>query len=307
MRSISKQMNLWRSALVAMVAAVALAACSKGEAKKDDPTEHAKPTTPGTPPTAAKPHGSHDPAHGGLVMMDATYHVEIVLDTNAGKHRVYVSDGARDVLPASTFDGVTLTVAGEELAMSRSADDTVWEATGKPAPTTGAKVAITYSKDGKPVASFTDLPIEYVLTGKMPDGTDRGHEDHGAPGGHSGSGEHAHAAPHGGQVKTTSGGHIELVADASGKFQVWLLDDQLAPRAATGATVKIKVAAKGYADVVAAAAGDHFEGTGAAIPGEHPAAIVTATVGGKTETARFELHLESEGGGHGDGHTDHAH
>jgi hypothetical protein len=303
--SIWKHTNRWRSALVAMVAAAALAACSKGEAKKaerDDHGTHANPASgPGKP---AKPHGSHDPAHGGLVMMDATYHVEIVLDTKAGNHRVYVSDGARDVLPASTFDGVTLTVAGEELAMSRSADDAVWEATGKPAPPTVAKVAITYTKDGKPVASFTDLPIEYVLTGRMPDGTVRGHEDHGVPADHSGSGDHAHAAPHRGQVKTTSGGHIELVADASGKFQVWLLDEQLAPRSATGATVKIKVAAKGYADVVAAAVGDHFEGTGAAIPGDHPAAIVTATWGGKTETARFELHLEQDAarGGPHQGH-----
>ncbi|KAB2909358.1 MAG: hypothetical protein F9K40_03885 [Kofleriaceae bacterium] len=305
MTSIWKHTNRWRSALVAMVATAALAACSKGEAKKaDQDNQGTHANTPSTPAKPVKPHGSHDPAHGGLVMMDATYHVEIVLDTKAGKHRVYVSDGARDVLPASTFDGVTLTVAGEELAMRRSADDSVWEATGKPAPTTGAKVAITYSKDGKPVARFTDLPIEYVLTGKMPDGTERGHEDHGAAGDHSASGEHAHAAPHGGQVKTTSGGHIELVADASGKFQVWLLDEQLAPRSATGATVKIKVAAKGYADVVAAAAGDHFEGTGAAIPGDHPAAIVTATVGGKTETARFELHLERDAAG-GDPHQGH--
>ncbi len=306
MTSIWKHTNRWRSALVAMVAAAALAACSKGEDKKaDQDNQGTHATTPSTPVKPAQPHGSHDPAHGGIVMMDATYHVEIVLDTKAGKHRVYVSDGARDVLPASTFDGVTLTVAGEELAMRRSADDTVWEATGKPAPTTGAKVAITYSKDGKPVASFTNLPIEYVLTGKMPDGTERGHEDHGAPGDHSASGEHTHAAPHGGQVKSTSGGHIELVAAASGKFQVWLLDEQLAPRVATGATVKIKVAAKGYADIVATAQGDHFEGAGAAIPGGHPAAVVTATVGGKTETARFELHLEPGQPAGGDGHSGH--
>ncbi len=288
---ISNHLTRWRSALVAVAAALALAACSKSDAEK--PADKA----PSAPAPAQKPHGNHDAAHGGVVMMDAEYHVEIVLDTKAGKHRVYVSDGARDPLPASTFDEVKLTVAGEALAMTRAADDKSWEATGKPAPTSGAKVSIVYSKGGKPVASFADLPIEYVLTGKMP----------GEDNGHSAAGEHAHKAPHGGLVKTTSGGHIELVADASGKFQVWLLDGQLAPRPVAGASVKIKVAAKGYADVAAAATGDHFEGTGASIPGEHPAAIVTATVGGKTETARFELHLEPAEHVGGDGHGGHAH
>ncbi len=287
---ISKHPTRWRSAVVAFVVAAAVSACTKTESAKAKPADKAPEThthAPGTPGEPAKPHGSHDAAHGGVVMMDAVYHVEIVLDPKAGKHRAYVSDGAREPLPASTFDEVKLTVAGEELTMTRAADDQSWAATGKPAPTTGAKVSITYSKGGKPVGSFVDLPIEYVLTGTMP-GAEPASHDHAAAGG-----EHAHTAPHGGLVKTTSGGHIELVADASGKYQVWLLDGQLAPRSVDGATVKIKVAAKGYADVVAAAAGDHFEGTGAAIPGEHPAAIVTATVGGKTETARFELHLES--------------
>lgn len=284
--SISKHLNRWSSALVALAAGVALAACSNGKADKPagaSPADHAAGNHAHV--GSAKPHGSHDPAHGGLVMMDAAYHVEIVLDTKAGKHRVYVSDGARDVLPASTFDSMTLTVADEKLAMSRAADDAYWQAVGKPAPTTGAKVSIVYTKGGAQVASFVDLPIEYVLTGKMP-GAAAGGDSHAT------SGEHAHTAPHGGLIKTTSAGHLELVADASGKFQVWLLDAQLAPRPVAGATVKIKVAAKDYADVVAAAQGDHFEGQGAAIPGEHRAAIVTAIIDGKTETARFELHLE---------------
>lgn len=230
-------------------------------------------------------------------MMDATHHVEIVLDTTAGKHRVYVSDGARDPLPASTFDSVTLTVAGEELAMTRAADDKTWEASGKPAPTTGAKVTIAYAKGGQEVARFADLPIEYVLTGKSPgDGAAAPH----------GVGEHAHQAPHGGLVKTTTGGHIELVADRTGAFKVWLLDGALTPRAIGDASVTIKVAAKGYADVSPARTGDHFEGKGAPIPGEHAVAIVTATIGGVTETARFELHLESgAAGATPDGHDGH--
>lgn len=280
----------WRSAVVALAAAGGLAACSsKSEAEHDhnagDHTHAPSGSDPGAP---AKPHGGHDPAHGGVVMMDASNHAEIVLDTETGKHRVYVSDGAREPLPASTYDAMTLTVAGEALTMTRSADDAYWEAAGRPAPTTGAKVSIAYSKAGKEVARFDDLPIEYVLTSKMPDA-----QPHAV-------GEHAHEAPHGGTVKTTTGGHLELVADAKGAFQVWLLDGNLAPRSIDGASVKIKVAAKGYADVAPVAKGDHFEGQGAVIPGEHAAAVVTATVGGKTETARFELHLEP--GEHGGGH-----
>lgn len=279
--------NRWRSTLVAVAAAGALGACSKSEHDKVSRDHgHASGSGDAARSSApAKPHGGHEPAHGGLVMMDAAYHVEIVLDTKAGKHRVYVSDGAREPLLASTFDEMKLTVAGEELALARAADDTFWEGTGKPAPTAGAKVSIAYSKGGKQVARFDDLPVEYVLTGKMPDA---------AP---LAAGEHAHKTPHGGLVKTTSGGHIELVVERSGAFQVWLLDANLTPRTVDGASVKIEVAAKGYPEVVAAAKGDHFEGKGPAIPGGHPAATVTAAVGGKTETARFELHLESGGAG----------
>ncbi len=304
--SISQQLNRWRSGLVALVVALTLVACGKGDASPAQPG--AKPTannhTPpaGAPATAVKPHGSHDAAHGGVVMMDAEHHVEIVLDATTGKHRAYVSDGARDQLPASTFDEVELTVAGEVLSMTREPGDQFWEVTGKPSPAADGKVSIAYSKAGKEVAHFDDLPLEYVLTGKMAGAENAPHEhadgkghDHGAAADHgsAAAGEHAHAAPHGGQVKTSPAGHIELVADASGTFAVWLLDAQLAPRPVAGASVKIKVAAKGYADVVAAVQGDHFEGKGAAIPGEHAVAVVTATIGGKTETARFELHLEA--------------
>jgi len=122
-----------------------------------------------------------------------------------------------------------------------------------------------------------------------------------------GAAPHADAAPHGGVVQTTTGGHVELQARRDGAFKVWLLTDGLGPRPAAGATVKIKVAAKGYADVTAVAAGDHFEGQGAPIVGEHVTALVTATVAGKTETARFELHLEGPDahGGADDGHAGH--
>ena len=164
-------MKSLRSLLFALLAAGAVAACTN-PGHDDAGGSHAHPpTATTTAPVSPQPkaHGSHDPAHGGLVMMDAKYHVEIVLDPKAGQHRVYVSDDVRTVLPASTFDEVKLTVAGEKLAMSRSVDDTAWQAAGRAAPTTGVKVSIAYSKGGQQVARFDDLPIEYVLTGKMPE------------------------------------------------------------------------------------------------------------------------------------------
>lgn len=164
-------MKSLRSLLFALLATSAAAACTS-PGHDEASGSHAHTPTTSAPPAVTrqpKPHGSHDPAHGGLVMMDPTYHVEIVLDPKAGQHRVYVSDDMRAALPASTFDAVHLTVAGEQLAMTRSSDDTAWQAAGKPAPTTGAKVSIAYSKGGQQVARFDDLPIEYVLTGKMPE------------------------------------------------------------------------------------------------------------------------------------------
>ena len=164
-------MKSLRSLLFTLLAASAAVACTNPGHDEASGTHSHTPTTSTPPPVSPqpKPHGSHDPAHGGLVMMDAKYHVEIVLDPEAGRHRVYVSDDMRAVLPASTFDEMKLTVAGEELAMTRASDDSVWEAAGQPAPTTGAKVSIAYSKGGQQVARFDDLPIEYVLTGKMPE------------------------------------------------------------------------------------------------------------------------------------------
>lgn len=157
-------MRVLGSLLIALV----VAACGDSGHDPGHGGHAPPPPTTTVPSQPATPHGSHDPAHGGHVLMDATYHVELVLDPEAGRHRAYVSDGARAPLPASTFDKVELTVAGEALAMTRAADDSAWEVAGQPAPSTGAKVSIAYFKGGAQVARFDDLPVEYVLTGKMP-------------------------------------------------------------------------------------------------------------------------------------------
>lgn len=112
--------------------------------------------------------------------------------------------------------------------------------------------------------------------------------------------DHAHEAPHGGLVQSTSQGHLELVAGKDGTFKLYVLDEQLTVRPVTGASGTLKLTVPGYADVKLAPVGDHLEGKGAAFQAEHTTAVVSVTTGGATQTARFALHLEA--GGHGDGH-----
>ncbi len=124
---------------LALASLLALAACSPDGGAT---TAHPTVTTPttivaggGAPrPSTPAPHGSHDAAHGGFVLMDAVHHVELVLDVEAGRHRLHVSDAARAPLPASTFDTVELTIGDERLVMTRTADDAAWQAAGAPAP-----------------------------------------------------------------------------------------------------------------------------------------------------------------------------
>ena len=100
---------------IVAVAALALMASACGNQKHDEQAHAASGSahhaTPPAGASAPKTHGSHDPAHGGMVLMDGhEHHAELVLDPAGGAHRVYVSDGARNPLPASTFDEVTLTI-----------------------------------------------------------------------------------------------------------------------------------------------------------------------------------------------------
>ena len=108
--------------------------------------------------------------------------------------------------------------------------------------------------------------------------------------------EHAHAAPHGGTVKSISRGHVELVSDASGAFKVFLLDEKLGARPPGETAGSVKVASEGYADVPLKAVGDHLEGKGEALAGTHLTAVVALHGGGVQELVRFRLHLEPHDG-----------
>ncbi|WP_224243067.1 cupredoxin domain-containing protein [Hyalangium gracile] len=106
---------------------------------------------------------------------------------------------------------------------------------------------------------------------------------------------HAHAAPHGGWVESTSRGHLELVATRDGSYRVYLLDDAMNVRPVEGAGGTIKVAKGGYPEVTLAPVGDHLEGKGPAHTDEHLAMVVTVVQGGKPESVRFNAHLEEHG------------
>jgi hypothetical protein len=119
---------------------------------------------------------------------------------------------------------------------------------------------------------------------------------------HAAAGEHGHGSPHGGQVATTSGGHIELLATQDGSFHVWLLDGNLGLRPVDGATATVSV---GSASPVSLAPGaGHLTGKGPRIEADHAQASVKVTMAGKNEEATFNLDFEDHGGGkkHGGGH-----
>lgn len=109
--------------------------------------------------STAAPHGSHDPAHGGMIGMTADLHFETVLDS-AGRHRVYFSDGARAPLPASTLAAVSMTLerrgaAPERLELEQDASGAFWAAEGRPLGSSElTKVAVTFNRPGEPPISM---------------------------------------------------------------------------------------------------------------------------------------------------------
>lgn len=113
---------------------------------------------------------------------------------------------------------------------------------------------------------------------------------------------HAHSAPHGGLVESTTRGHVELVAERGGSYRVYLLDEALNVRPVDGASGSVKVAKGGYPDVKLTPAGDHLAGQGPEHSDEHLAMVVTVVRDGKPEVARFTAHLEATPHGAAGGH-----
>jgi len=114
-----------------------------------------------TPAEGVVGHGSHDPKHGGVVLMYSDLHYEVVLDL-AGRHRIYFSDVARADLPAATASQVFITIRrpgepDELLPLAIDEEGESWVAAGKPVRTGGASARVGLRVRGEPW--WTDLPV----------------------------------------------------------------------------------------------------------------------------------------------------
>jgi hypothetical protein len=137
-----------------LAAAALAAACST-------PPESATPAVqaPAAPAADAQhqnvvgPHGDHTPHKGGMVLMNADIHYEVVLSRD-GRHRIWFSDAVRNELPASLATGVRLTITrtgqpDEVLSLTIDDSGESWVAAGQPV-TGEAYVKVAYSLQGEP-------------------------------------------------------------------------------------------------------------------------------------------------------------
>lgn len=120
----------------------------------------------------------------------------------------------------------------------------------------------------------------------------------------SDKGRHAHKSPHGGEVQTVGKYHLEgLVKD--GKLVVYLLDGEENPLPAPAEAKATVLMGKMKHDLVLKLDGDCVS---AALPagmaGQKMTAVVTLTLDGKAESARFSLAAASDAdhGKKGHGH-----
>lgn len=222
------------------------------------------------PALADAGHGDHGPRQGGLVFMVSNTHYEVVLD-RTGLHKVFVSDGMRAPVPASTFKDLKLTVkrpgaAPEDLVLARDAADTFWSVQGQPITEEATTATLTYTY------ADTVLTMEVALPPRP--------------------------TAHGGIVQPIGDGQAELVATRAGAFQLWLLDAKGVVRPVAGVKARLKVAVAGYPEVQLQVEGDHLAAQGIAFTAEHADAILILDAPGQQGTARFALHLEGEGHTH---------
>ena len=142
-------------ALVTAAVLIAAAACSS-------PPETAAPASTAAPAAAADPqhqnvvgpHGDHTPHKGGMVLMNADIHYEVVLARD-GRHRIWFSDAVRNELPASIASGVTITITrpgqpDEVLTLTIDDSGESWVAAGRPVAGDDAYVKVSYSLQGEP-------------------------------------------------------------------------------------------------------------------------------------------------------------
>jgi hypothetical protein len=174
------------------------------------------------PSLQAQEHGDHNPHHGGVVLMyGLDLHYEVVL-TPAGKVELWLSNAARDDLPASVVSDVAVEIerAGKRqdvnMAINQNGDG--WAGQGAPVNAEGTVLHLGFVFRGEPAlvsfpaaslmgegrerlvkdtAHAPSSPAQQEAAKKAPE---TGHEGHSM--GHEGHSMQAHEG-HG------SGGHAE--------------------------------------------------------------------------------------------------
>ncbi len=112
-----------------------------------------------------KPHGDHDAAHGGFVMMYEDLHFEVTA-LPAGGIELYFTDAERAELPAATVSDVAVEIERkdmpiESVTMAISAGGDFWEGASKPAVETDAIVRVGFFYAGKPL--LLDVPVSSLV------------------------------------------------------------------------------------------------------------------------------------------------
>lgn len=112
-----------------------------------------------------KPHGDHDAAHGGFVLMYEDLHFEVTA-VPAGGIQVYFTDAQRSELPAATVSDMAVEIERksmpiESVTMAISAGGDFWEGASKPAVEPDAIVRVGFFYAGKPL--LLDVPVSSLL------------------------------------------------------------------------------------------------------------------------------------------------
>jgi len=110
-----------------------------------------------------KPHGDHNPHHGGVVMMKGDLHYEVVFDPTGRAYRLYFTDAVRDELPASVASAAALTIKrtgqpDETIALRIDEAGESWIGSGRPVEDpkkAGARVSFTINQE----PYWIDLPF----------------------------------------------------------------------------------------------------------------------------------------------------
>lgn len=103
-----------------------------------------------------------------------------------------------------------------------------------------------------------------------------------------GGGDHAHASPHGGEVKTVGERHVEALFMPDG-LMFWISDSAQKALPTEGFTGSVVVKGpSGVETVTVAPMGDHLHAAAKLAQGEAASAVLTLTFGGKAESVSFE-------------------